>query len=139
VVREEVRERLTAEKAIREGLWTVDKSTPVRVFNGYSDKIKSKDMEILYPDEKGDVTIEIRELDRIVLQFEELRNLKGWMRVGERLKRLPVGSSINGKKKEFLWMTGPAFYGEYRLVFTGEDIHGDINVKNILIRIAAKY
>ncbi|MCP5050674.1 MAG: hypothetical protein GY940_26155 [bacterium] len=119
--------------------WMEDRSGPVGVLKGFKTDIHPGDLEMVYPDDRGNVKIEIREIDRVELHLEGFRKLSGWLKVGQQLKPLPIGSSLDRERGIFRWMAGLAFVGKYHLVFAGEDAHGNKILKNILIRITPKF
>lgn len=91
----------------------------------------------LYPDDKGMITIEIRELERIEIDINDNSKFHvGYLVAGNRLKSLPIGSTV--KNGIFYWGPGPGFFGEYRLLFVIKDQNGELNRKDILVRIAPK-
>ncbi|MGD2088080.1 MAG: hypothetical protein PVH61_18010 [Candidatus Aminicenantes bacterium] len=106
-----------------------DYSSPIRVKKGYNQHIKSHNQ---FPDETGNINIEIKELERIEVQlFEGTRGLAplsnshglppnnriGFQVVGDQLRALPIGSTFNPQKGIFSWIPGPGFVGTYRFVF----------------------
>jgi len=44
--------------------------------------------------------------------------------VGDELRPLPIGSTLDAKKGTFSWLPGPGFLGTYNLVFVQEDEFG---------------
>ncbi len=59
------------------------------------------------------------EVDRFELQLGEHRGetYGGYLRVGETLAPLPIGSQLNGATGRFTWAPGVGFVGTYDLVF----------------------
>jgi hypothetical protein len=51
------------------------------------------------------------------------------------LKALPIGSSFNGQAGVFSWQPGPGFIGVYELVFIIRMGSGEIERKQITIKI----
>ena len=41
----------------------------------------------------------------------------GYLVVGEQLRELPIGSTLDKENGIFYWQPGPGFIGEYRFVF----------------------
>jgi hypothetical protein len=64
----------------------------------------------------GHATLWAEELDRIELQLGG-PGYTGYMRVGDRLGPLPIGSTINAATGAFTWGVGVAFVHDYDLVF----------------------
>ncbi|MCP4146159.1 MAG: hypothetical protein GY757_00275, partial [bacterium] len=80
--------------------------------------------------------IDMKELGRIELQLPgDWFHIEGYMLNGDRLQRLPVGSSLDIKNRKFYWQPGPGFLGEYRLVFAGRAPEGIILRIPVTIRI----
>jgi hypothetical protein len=70
------------------------------------------------PDEEDAFNIKIRELERIVIELSsESSVMGGYTIIGNKLRALPIGSTLDAKKGIFYWQPGPAFIGEYRFVF----------------------
>ena len=133
----------------------VDYSSPVGVlkgFNGNGKPLKS------YPDENGIITIKIKELERIELyidnnntQVEEKgsKNSKfiiqnsifysGYQLVGSKLKRLPIGSTLDSQKGIFYWQPGPGFFKEYKFVFVAKGEGGELSKKILQIKIEPRF
>jgi hypothetical protein len=79
----------------------------------------------------GDIRIEIRELERVVIDLG-MKDVIGHQVVGERLGRLPVGSTLDRERGIFYWNPGPGFLGDFRLVFSKK---GEAAKKYVLIKI----
>ncbi len=88
-----------------------------------------------YPDAKGVVRIEIPEVNRIEIElgdesgvrrarFRAGRGYSGYMIVGNELRPLPVGSTLDRRTGRFSWMPGPGFVGTYDLVFVAYEMSG---------------
>lgn len=84
--------------------------SPITVKTGYG---KNAPQKAISADRKGVSTMEIRELQRIKVQFSgPVRNIS----------KLPIGSTIDSEAGAFYWQTGPGFLGTYTLTFlTGEN------------------
>ncbi|MGE5340024.1 MAG: leucine-rich repeat domain-containing protein [Candidatus Omnitrophota bacterium] len=101
---------------------------------------QQEELEGSYPEEGEAVTIEIRELERVEINLRDLFNREvsqGYLAVGDRLKPLPVGSTLD-RSGVFYWQPGPGFIGAYRLVFIGKDNNGGDVKKNVTITIKAQ-
>lgn len=57
---------------------------------------------------------------------------------GNRLRPLPVGSSLEIEIGVFRWSPGPGFGGEYRLIFLEKESHGSFLKKQIEIHIGKR-
>jgi hypothetical protein len=119
----------------------MDYFQPVQVKKGYN-----RDMapQILYPDDSGNITVEINQLERIAVYlpgaFESLSTERyGYQVIGDGLKALPIGSSFNGQEGVFSWQPGPGFIGVYELVFITRTGSGEIERKQITIKISPEF
>jgi len=91
--------------------------------------------QTIYPDEKHQSTVTIKELERLVIDL----GTPGWsgrQEIVDGLKSLPVGSSWDKEHRYFYWIPGPAFLGDYPLVFFNNE-NGEI--QRITVRILPKY
>jgi len=137
----------------------IDYSNPVQVIKGYNQNIQP---QIIYPDESGDITIEINELQRVEIHFNRVpspRGLSGGTRglaplsnssesstsvpdgcllIGDRLAALPIGSFLDSKNGIFSWQPGPGYLGDHELVFI-EKIRDEVRQKFITVRIRPKF
>jgi hypothetical protein len=78
---------------------------PVSVKKDYDE---NSEPELFYPGNDGMITIEIKEMQRVVID------------VGEGLvncSSLPIGSTLDRRQGIFYWQPGAGFLGEHRLVF----------------------
>ncbi len=130
---------------------------PLRLQKGYNPE---SEPGTIFPDENGQYTIEIKELERLVIYLEDLdtvndnvgggsrtaptqKNIRpspgihydGYLVNDDQLKPLPIGSTFDHSRGIFYWQPGPGFIGEYRFVFFQSDPGGKINKRNIVIRI----
>ncbi|MCP4151180.1 MAG: hypothetical protein GY757_25780 [bacterium] len=115
---------------------------PVLVLNGYNG-YKNNESQRLYPDSNGIITVELKELEPLViyttphpLRFTPCR--AGYLKVGQRLRPLPTGSTLDAKRGVFYWQPGPGFTGNYLLVFIMKDSNGELNRKAVNVTIKAK-
>jgi hypothetical protein len=98
-------------------------------------------LETLYPDENGRYTIEIKELERLVIYLEDLDtpgdpgHYQGCLANGDELKPLPIGSTLDAVRGIFYWQPGPGFLGDYELVFIKKTGTGERMKKHIILRI----
>jgi hypothetical protein len=82
--------------------------------------------------------LQTRELERvkIILGFR----CRGYLAVGDQIKPLPVGSTLDGENGIFYWQPGPGFVGDYRFEFVGIDsFTGEMIRKPVNIRILPKF
>ncbi|MDQ1355138.1 MAG: hypothetical protein QG657_5448 [Acidobacteriota bacterium] len=82
--------------------------------------------------------LETRELERVEINLGF--KCRGYLEVGDRVKSLPVGSTLDSEKGIFYWQPGPGFVGDYQLQFVGFDsVTGEIVRKQVNIRILPKF
>jgi hypothetical protein len=110
----------------------VDYSNPIWVRRGYNQRIKPK---VLYPDEEGMITIEMKELERLKIRFFEPGHKNSTLRVNQ----LPIGSTLDSERGVFYWSPGPGFIGEYRFVFISGDQQGHKTRRDVRVIIRPKY
>jgi hypothetical protein len=122
--------------------------SPVRVIKGYH---TASHPQTIYADENQNITIEIKELERIEIHFSEgtrglaplselapLLHWTGYQEVNSQLRQLPIGSTLDRKNGIFYWQPGPGFMGEYQLIFFAGDNRGMLTRKNMTIRILSE-
>jgi hypothetical protein len=113
---------------------SVDYLHPVKIKEGCNPNVEPV---VVYPNDKGIIMIEIKELERVEIHFFdstvniEPRTLN--------LSSLPIGSTLDSKRGIFYWTPGPAFFGDYRLVFVIQGKHGEWTRKDILVKILPKF
>ncbi|MCX6580638.1 MAG: Ig-like domain-containing protein [Candidatus Aminicenantes bacterium] len=89
-------------------------------------------------------TVEIQELERVEINLSDegvapqAIRVEGYSVVGDQLRELPIGSTLDKERGVFYWQPGPGFVGEYRLVFIGKDDQGQATRKNIVVNIEPK-
>lgn len=106
---------------------------PVELKKGYG--VDDPPLRV-FPDAGGIVHIRCRELERIELQVSGAgTKVEGFMPVGQRCDRLPIGSTLDRTTGTFAWIPGPGFVGTYGLVFVVTDEKGARFRKDILITI----
>jgi hypothetical protein len=73
----------------------------------------------LRPDASGVVTFQSEEVDRVELRLgaNDSRQYSGYVRVGDKLTPLPIGSQIDPATGTFTWQPGVGFVGQYDFVF----------------------
>jgi len=118
-----------------------DNST-VRVIKGYN---AFGHAQTIYADENENITIEIKELERVEIHLSEgtrglapLLQWTGYQEVNSQLRQLPIGSTLDREKGIFYWQPGPGFIGEYQLIFLAGDQSGMFTRKNMTIRIKSE-
>jgi hypothetical protein len=101
--------------------------------------VELAELEMIYPNDQGMRTVEIKQLERIELHFGREGKISGWMMVGKQLHPLPIGSDIDPNSGIFCWQTGTAFLGKYQLVFMEKYPYGNPIGKNIVVKIKPKF
>jgi hypothetical protein len=116
--------------------------SPVRVIKGYNTTIHP---ETIYPDESENITIELKELERVEIHLAEgtrglapLLQWTGFQEVNSQLRQLPIGSTLDRKNGIFYWQPGPGFIGEYQLIFFAGEDRRMPGVTNLTIRIISE-
>jgi len=94
---------------------------PVSMKRGFD---LSAPAEMIEPDRFGVIRTEIREVERLELDLGKGLDLKGYLVVGEELRPLPIGSTLDSQKGTFSWLPGPGFLGTYNLIFVQKDGFG---------------
>ena len=94
--------------------------------------------EILQPDNYGSIHVEIEEVERIEVELGKGSGYRGYLTVGEELRSLPIGSTINPSNGTFSWLPGPGFLGKYDLVFVRE-IYGIATRIPVKVTIRPKF
>jgi hypothetical protein len=117
----------------------IDYSRPLRVKKGYNRDVES---QTFYPDKTGQITIDIKELERVEIRLSEgtrglaplsnapLSNAPlsngnkftnkhwiGFQVIGSQLRSLPIGSFLDHETGIFSWTPGPGHFGLYTLLF----------------------
>jgi hypothetical protein len=124
----------------------------VGVRRGYAERGEARGA---VPDEQGVVRLEIREVERIEVTLDPrmggdfgARESGGWpgldaggasyagfLAVGEELRPLPIGSTLDPRSGVFSWQPGPGFLGDYRFVFVRTASDGTLRQTPLLITI----
>jgi len=111
--------------------------------------------EIIYPDDNAIINIEIKELEPIVICLDICPDsqeysgkydspntsfIHGFLVAGkDKLKPLPIGSTLDKKRGIFYWLPGPGFFGKYRLMFIETGPGDEIEKREILVNIEPKF
>jgi hypothetical protein len=107
----------------------IDYSNPVTVKKGCDRNIEPQK---IYPDDNGIITVETRELERVVIHLDghstdSMRPVPPtdsyiYLNTGGRLRPLPIGSTFNAERDIFYWQPGPGFIGQYNFVFLKKQV-----------------
>ena len=118
---------------------------PVRVKTGFE---LGAEFQSQLPDMKGILRIEIPEVNRLEIElgdepeaaaFKQGRaRFSGNMLVGDALRPLPVGSTLDRRTGRFSWMPGPGFLGSYDLVFVRRTAPGEQYALKVRVTIVPK-
>ena len=112
----------------------VDKIEGVKVKRGYNQPLEPDEV---YPDDEGNITVDIEELERVVIHVGAMPGLySGYQVSGEELKPLPPGSTFDMVKGVFYWGPGPGFVGNYEFLFFDRFNNRQ---KRVTINILPKY
>jgi hypothetical protein len=83
------------------------------------------------PDE-GHYLPAMRSSNRDSVELTGAVRWSGYLVVGNELRPLPIGSTLDARRGVFFWQPGPGFIGEYRFVFVdGRDGKKKIMTVNI--------
>ena len=87
-------------------------------------------------------TVEIKELERVEIKIKSenipSHHITGYLAVGDKLRNLPIGSTLDSDAGIFYWQPGVGFLGEYHLVFMEQEETGRSIRKDIVISITPK-
>jgi len=118
-----------------------DVLSPVEVLKGFNRNVTPLRS---YPDNKGFVTVEITELERLEIRLfpggtAGLGPLySGYQVISSQLRPLPIGSTMDMERGIFYWQPGPGFVGGYDFVFIRSQ-EGKEVIKKIKINIIPKF
>ncbi|MCP4149331.1 MAG: hypothetical protein GY757_16410, partial [bacterium] len=95
---------------------------------------------MIYPGPKGtEEPVKMKGTDRLELQPAPtgglVKDFTGRMMVAGRAHPLPAGSTLDSENGIFYWQPGPAFLGNYRLLFYWKDNTGTLRKKYISIHV----
>ena len=129
----------------------VDYSEPIGIRKGFRENER---LQEIYPDDSGVLDIKIRELERVEIHLDRTawrmaqsseqivktkmeggpvnHNWMGFLVIGDQLRTLPVGSTLDREKGIFYWQPGVGFVGDYEFVFVST---GEINKRKVKIRV----
>ena len=88
-----------------------------------------------YNSEEREFVIYIEETEVVEIKLlvgSDNCNFKGYLKVGEELRPLPIGSYLDERKGIFYWLPGPGFLGEYNFIFIDENREVARDVKIII-------
>ncbi|UCH97979.1 MAG: BACON domain-containing protein, partial [Candidatus Aminicenantes bacterium] len=117
----------------------VNSSKPVGIIKGYKTGLEPAELEMIYPNERGMITVEAKEMERFELHFGGEGKLYGQMLVGNQFRPMPIGAYLDSNKGIFYWQIGAGFLGKYHLIFIEEDQYGNRIGSNIVVKIKPKF
>ena len=102
---------------------------------------------VIGPEKDGSYQVDIKEVEiiRLYLDPKEIgednphTRYSGFLIVGEELRPLPIGSTLDPVKGTFSWLPGPGFLGTYDLVFVKETAFGATTRIQVAVTIKPKY
>jgi parallel beta-helix repeat protein len=100
---------------------------PIYLRRGYNKNVRPQRIN---PDRNGNINIEIRELQRVEINF-----FKSTLNISS----LPIGSTLDTKRGVFYWYPGPGFLGEYQLFFISKEKKDGFTRKSITIKIVPRF
>jgi len=108
----------------------VDDRSPVSVKKGFN---TNKEPKLLYPDNNGNIVVQVRELEPLEIHLPERGN-STW-----NIYKPLIGSTMDTEKGIYYWSPGPGFVGAYRLIFVNTDIFGKETRKDITLIVNPKF
>jgi len=115
----------------------LDTTRPVKITTGFSNQTESTTNT---PTPDGITQISIPQDQRLVIDMKlpSNRSTNVYMQVGDHLRPLPPGASLDREKGFFYWQPGPASLGKYSLIFIYENKTGNTVKKPVNIVITTK-
>ena len=119
---------------------------PMRLRTGFDLKAEPA---ALTPDNSGVYHITIPELNRMEIDLRRemeapggsagISQYGGYALVGDKLRPLPIGSTLDPKTGAFSWIPGPGFVGNYDLVFVEKNASGPTRSIKVKVTIRPKF
>jgi len=97
--------------------------------------------EAVHPDTEGSLRVEIRELERVEINFTEKGDgtiRQGYLKVGDELRALPIGTTFDASEGILYWQPGPGFIGDYEFVFLSRNANTVPIRKSVTVTIKPK-
>jgi hypothetical protein len=110
----------------------VNDSDTIEILKGHG---KNAEPQRMYPNVRGEMIIEIKELERLEIHFFDIETGNTVLNISP----LPIGSTLDTKKGVFYWQAGAGFIGEYQFAFIEKWQNGKMYRKNITVRILPKF
>jgi Viral BACON domain/Matrixin/Putative binding domain, N-terminal len=86
----------------------------------------------------GRVVVRAEEIGRVELDLGLAGDVTGYLRAGDALQALPVGSQLNGRSGHFTWAPGVGFVGPYDFTFVRRADGRPVARKDVRIVLHAK-
>jgi len=118
----------------------IDYSIPVRIRKGFKENSLPQPAPM---DEKGINRLLIKQLGRVEIYLKDENAISntngftysGYLLIGNKLNRLPIGSTFDKKRGILYWHAGPGFLGKFHLVFVITDPNGKMIKKDVIVEI----
>jgi hypothetical protein len=109
-------------------------AAPVLLRRGWAPDAPWRDVSLT----GGKAVIHGEELDRVEIQLAGSGRYAGYLRVGEGLRPLPIGSQLDPTTGRFLWGPGVGFVGSYDLAFVRWEGGRAVARQELQVRLAPK-
>ncbi len=116
----------------------VDDSSPVAVLKGFNRNVIPQKY---YIGDNGFINVEINELERVEVRLFPVGAAglsplyTGFQMVGNQHRPLPIGSTLDAKRRVFYWQPGPGFIGDYQFIFIIKKEEKTEGIKKRVVRI----
>ncbi len=134
------RAKSNAGKNLNLSNWVEANKTPdsIRVEKGFPASNKTPEQTLILSS-KGKMTVEILELERLVITPGSAVSGTRWTAaqlVGSQVRELPIGSTFDPRTGTLFWQPGQGFMGDYTIRFTASnDIVNKTKAQQILVKI----
>ena len=118
---------------------------PIRVKTGFD---LGAEFSSRLPDMDGILRVEIPEVNRLEIELGGEADaaafksggtrFSGYLIVGNELRPLPIGSTLDRRTGRFSWMPGPGFLGSYDLIFLRRAAPGEQSAFRVRVTIVPK-
>jgi len=117
-----------------------DETGPVWSRKGYNDKTPFESIRTV---KRAKARVFIREDERVEIKLKENPEpglfTQGFQVVGDQLKPLPIGSTLDKEKAIFYWQPSAGFVGDYEFVFISTGSTGAKKQKEVQVKILPKF
>ncbi len=141
-------------ESMEQGAWSREKSVtclgPVGIIKGYA---RGMEPQQIHPDDNGMISIEIKEMERLVIHLNNEFPLKsggqrgglpprinreiysGYLLKGNRSYPLPIGSTLDAERGIFYWQPGPGFRGDFHFIFKIKEETAGMSERRVKVKI----